>query len=271
MVGLGHTDDWGSGSTEEAYYSRLEEDDDGVATAAAAARGTAADWDGEWDDDDLEFLSSFGFAGDSGDGHGHGSSGGVIGGTSWGEGAAEGTVPRSLSARDAARLAEVGIMVRELEAGTAAGDGAASVTTAPMASGPGAGAGTGSTPAAPRQSSSREEDDGGGGGAVDEKHAADAERRADFAGGVAVGNARLRMTCGDPVFFGQLADLMQGLHRQSGGKKFLTHAEEMELGAKVQRYRQLIEVRYSYPCTSTAVVVPCVDRVGNPVLLECWR
>lgn len=213
MVGLEHTDDWGSGSTEETDYR--SEGDDGAGAA-------------EWDD--VEFLSSFEFSEDSSDASG----GSVVG--AWGDGTAEGTVTSSLSERDAARLEEVGIMVRELEDG--AGDDAASVAAG---GGVGARAGTGEASAAPQTRSSREGGGGGGGGAG-EGHAA-AERRTDFVRGLAMGNARLRMTCGDPVFFGQLAELMQGLHRQSGGKKFLTHAEEIALGTKVQRYRQLIEVR----------------------------
>lgn len=222
MVELGHTDDWGSGSTEETNY-RSEQDD---GHGAAAGAGAATDWDdGEWDD--VEFLSSFGFAGESGDGHGSDAI------ATWGDGAGEGTAASPLSERDAARLEEVGMMVRELEDG--GGDGGA----ASMATGAGGGgAGAGTTSATPQPRSSRE----GDGGAVDRGHT-DAERRAEFVGGVATGNAHLRMTCGDPVFFDQLADLMHGLHRQSRGRKFLTHAEEMALGGKVQRYRRLIEVR----------------------------
>eukprot|EP00903_Cladosiphon_okamuranus_P010089 g9556.t1 len=226
MVGLGHTDEWGSGSTEETNYGYGSEQDDGPGAPVGAGAGAVTDWDdGEWDDVDVEFPSSFGLAGDSGDGHG-----GAPMGT-WGDGAAGGTMAPSLAERDAARLEEVGMMVRELEEGAAS-------TVAGVGAGAGAGAGTKSASRQPR--SSRQGGDAGGG--VDGGHTA-AERRSEFVGGMATGNAHLRMTCGDPVFFGELADLMRGLYRQSGGRKFLTHEEEMALGAKVQRYRRLIEAQ----------------------------
>eukprot|EP00752_Nemacystus_decipiens_P004809 g4376.t1 len=219
MVGLGHTDDWGGGSTEETNYR--SEGHDGA--------GAAAEWD------DVGFLSGFEFSGDGSDAHGGAHGGDSI--TTWGDGASEGARAPSLSKRDAARLEEVGIMVRELEDG--AGDNAASVAARGARAGE-AGAGTATAARQPSRPS-RERGDGGGGHANEGNPAP--ERKGDVVGGVAVGNARLRMTYGDPVFFGQLAELMQGVHRHSGGRKFLTHAEEMSLGVKVQRYRRLIEAQ----------------------------
>lgn len=243
MVGLGHTDDWGTGGTEEANYRQYGEEDDGMPPPAGAM--AAGDWD---DECDVEFLSTFGLA--EGDDSSDGDRGGAVGAWGGGGGVEGAAVASPLSERDAARLEEVGIMVRELEAGTG-GCGTASAARGGTAAAVGRGGAGGVAPAAPQQPPSRErgddddDDDGGGGwggGPVDEKATA-AEMREDFADGVETGSARLRMTCGDPVFFGQLAELMQGLQRRSGGRKFLTHEEEMALGVKVQRYRRLIEVR----------------------------
>ncbi len=224
-VGSGYMDEWGGGSsTEETSYRP----DDGRAAAAAAAAAAAGPWEGDWGED-TELRSSFGFAGDLSNGAGEDGSGGG--------GAAMGAVS-PLSERDVARLEEVGIMVKELEAdhddvdGGDDGDGVAGMSS------PG-----------PRFSGEDNEEDVDGGlaslapSSASEADEEEAPRRSDFVGGAAVSSSRLRMTCGDPVFFGQLAELMQGLHRRSGGRKFLTHAEEMELGVKVQRYRRLIEVR----------------------------
>lgn len=67
------------------------------------------------------------------------------------------------------------------------------------------------------------------------------------AGGAAEGlernpraTAQMRRACGDPLFFAHLKEDIGT--RQRGGKKFLTHEEEMDLGTKVQRYRRLTEV-----------------------------
>lgn len=191
----------GGGSTEEVGYRS----DDG--------------WNGEWDDE-IEYLSSFGFNG--GHGHSDGDSDGYHHGHS---GLVGGGAMASLSERDAARLEEVGIMVKELEVGSS-GDSVVGAAAAAVM-GP------------PSSTLSPDATDGGG-GAEDEPGMA---TRVGYVAGAPIDNARLRMSCGDPVFFGQLAELIDGVHQESGGRKFLTHAEEMELGVKVQRYRQLIEVR----------------------------
>lgn len=237
-VGSGYTDEWGGGGgggTEEASYRP----DDGRAAAAAAGP-----WEGEWGED-TELLSSFGFAVDMNNGAGEDGRGG--GGAVMG-------VASPLSARDVARLEEVGIMVKELEADDYVdggddvddGDGMSPAFSAPAVAGM-------SSPGLRFSREDDEEDVVGGLASLAASSAsgeeAAAAHRSDFVGGAAMSSSRLRMTCGDPVFFGQLAELMQGLHRRSRGRKFLTHAEEMELGAKVQRYRRLIEVRRENPRT----------------------
>lgn len=140
----------------------------------------------------------------------------------------------ALSERDAARLKEVGIMVEELER-----DGAGLEATPALASPPPLPV---ALPVAPAPEAA----------GIEASSAHRATDSADFAGllggggggdgGSRLDNANLRMSCGDPVFFSHLAELIEGVHRHSGGRKFLTHAEEMELGEKVQRYRGLIEV-----------------------------
>lgn len=212
---------------------RLElERADGWSSGSSGGGGSAGEigyrsddgWSGEWDDE-IEYLSSFGFNGGHGDGdsdsdgyHGHGM---VAGGSGGGDAMA------SLSERDAARLEEVGIMVKELEGGNSGGGGAGESAAAVMI-----------PPSSALPSSDAAGGDGGG-----EDELGMAPRMRHFVGGAPMDNARLRMSCGDPVFFGQLAEIIEGVHRESGGRKFLSHAEEMELGVKVQRYRRLIEVR----------------------------
>ncbi|CAM9779577.1 unnamed protein product [Ectocarpus sp. 4 AP-2014] len=203
---IGLTDDW---STGEASHRP----EDG-----------GAGWNCEWDDD-MDLLTSFGFDGYGGSG-------------SYGDGsgpadtdASTGDDAPSLAERDAARLEEVGIMVEELE-GSRGGSTAAGATAAVVGTARSVAAGDPSPSAPPAAA----RDD------ADIKELTRTARKGDLTGG-AMDSARLRMTCGDPVFFAHLAELMQGVHRQSGGRKFLNHEEEMELGETVQRYRGLIEAQ----------------------------
>ncbi|CAB1120592.1 unnamed protein product [Ectocarpus sp. CCAP 1310/34] len=209
---IGLTDDW---STGEASHRP----EDG-----------GAGWNCEWDDD-MDLLTSFGLdeyggSGSYGDGSGPADTD-----------ASTGDDAPSLSERDAARLEEVGIMVEELEgnrggstaAATGGGATAAVVGTA-------GGAAAGEPSPSPAAAAAARDD-------ADIKELTRTARKGDLTGG-AMDSARLRMTCGDPVFFAHLAELMQGVHRQAGGRKFLNHEEEMELGETVQRYRALIEVRW---------------------------
>ncbi|CAN0038179.1 unnamed protein product [Scytosiphon promiscuus] len=151
----------------------------------------------------------------------------------------------ALSERDAARLKEVGIMVEELERDAAGGAATAGLEAAP--------AGALRPPLIGTPGSDPEEETETA-GMAEASSAHRASDSADFAGllggsgdgsggGSRLDNASLRMSCGDPVFFSHLAELIEGVHRRSGGRKFLTHAEEMELGGKVQRYRGLIETQ----------------------------
>ncbi|CAN0312388.1 unnamed protein product, partial [Ectocarpus sp. 12 AP-2014] len=208
---IGLTDDW---STGEASHRP----EDG-----------GAGWNCEWDDD-MDLLTSFGFDGYGGSGSCGDGSGPADTHASTGDDAP------SLSKRDAARLEEVGIMVEELEGNrggsTAAAAGGA--TAAVVGTAGGAAAGEPSPSAAAAAAAARDD--------ADIKELTRTARKGDLTGG-AMDSARLRMTCGDPVFFAHLAELMQGVHRQSGGRKFLNHKEEMELGETVQRYRGLVEAQ----------------------------